>query len=388
VSNPELRELLSRIGAAARPSGSSAEARAREVCADWLRDAGFVVTERPFTYSAAPGLWGTPLAGLVLLVTASATAFEIARGEATADRALRIAAVAVALTGCAGWWVGRYGTRLLPFWRRRGVNLEARRGVPHVWLVAHLDSKSQPFSLLTRASAAVGVASGWTGVLVAWAVSHFVPVPTWVFLTLLGCAAVSAVPLLASWIGTRGDGALDNASGVAAVLGAAREIDTSLPLGVVVTSAEEFGLAGARAWVNRVPGGSVRTGVAINCDGVDDHGALTITAGGAGRRMVDLFAGVVAARRPDVQIRRSLPGVLLDATAFADAGWAACTVSQGTRGSLARVHTSRDTLASFSSDGVESVAGVIASLGGSIIAGSTTPEYQRGGSERTWSNSD
>jgi hypothetical protein len=103
---------------------------------------------------------------------------------------------------------------------------------------------------------------------------------------------------------------------------------------------------------------------------------------------MNLFVAVVAAHRPGAQIRRSRPGVLLDATARADAGRAVRTVRQGTRGSLAMVHSSRGTLASCSRAGAENVAGVIASLGGSIIAGSTTPEYQRGGSERTWSNSD
>jgi hypothetical protein len=374
VSVVDVRVLLGRIGAVARPAGSTAEANARTVCADWLRGAGFTVEERPFSYSAAPGAWGTPLAGVALLITALGAAYGIAGDGAGPDRTLQIAFVALILIGSAGWWVGRYGTRLLPFQRRAGVNLEARRGVPNVWLVAHLDSKSQPVSLLTRAVSAVAVASSWAAMLVIWAISRLIPVPPVVFLVLAGCAAVAAVPLLISSVGTRGHGALDNASGVASILGAVRVMDAALPVGVVVTSAEEYGLAGARAWVERTRDG-MRGGVVINCDGVDDHGILTITAGGAGRKLVHLFAGVVAALRPDLRIRRSLPGVLLDATAFADRGWAACTVSQGTRASLARVHTSQDTLASFSGVGIESVAEVLASLGGAIIAGNTTPEY-------------
>lgn len=372
----DVRVLLGRIGAVARPAGSAAEANARAVCADWLRDSGFTVEERPFSYSAAPGAWGTPLAGVALLITALGAAYGIAGGDAGPDRTLQIAFAALLLIGFTGWWVGRYGTRLLPFQRRAGVNLEARRGVPNVWLVAHLDSKSQPVSLLTRAVSAVAVASSWAALLVIWAISRLVPIPPVVFLVLAGCAAVAAVPLLISSVGTRGHGALDNASGVASILGAVRVMDADLPVGVVVTSAEEYGLAGARAWVERTRDGMRSgVGVVINCDGVDDHGILTITAGGAGRNLVHLFAGVVAELRPDLRIRRSLPGVLLDATAFADRGWAACTVSQGTRGSLARVHTSQDTLASFSGAGIESVAEVLASLGGAIIAGNTTPEY-------------
>jgi hypothetical protein len=62
----------------------------------------------------------------------------------------------------------------------------------------------------------------------------------------------------------------------------------------------------------------------------------------------------------------------MDSTAFADEGWAACTVSQGTRYSLARVHTAHDTLDRMSGVGVERAAGVIASLVGAIVAASNS----------------
>jgi hypothetical protein len=56
------------------------------------------------------------------------------------------------------------------------------------------------------------------------------------------------------------------------------------------------------------------------------------------------------------------PGVLMDAVAFDAAGWAALTVSRGTWGSLARVHTRRDTLARLTGEGVPEAAGVLARL--------------------------
>ena len=271
---------------------------------------------------------------------------------------------------------------MLPFVRRDGVNLEARRGVPSVWLVAHLDSKSQPVSLLIRASAVVAVCCCWVSFLAGWGLSMVTPVPKGILLVLVGCGAAASVPLLLSWVDTRGHGALDNASGVASILGAARLVDLAIPLGVVVTSAEEFGLAGARAWVEGMP-----RGVAINCDGVDDQGTLTITAGRIGRDLWDL-PGAAAVFGAEVRIRRSLPGVLLDSTAFSDRGWAACTISLGVRGSLRRVHTARDTLAELSGAGVERVSNVIASLAGAIIAGGSSPDYLRGGLGSTWNNKD
>lgn len=379
MSKADSRALLRQIGVAARPAGSAAESRARNLCAAWLLDAGFVVQERPFEYSALPGRWGTPIAGLTLLLTALVAGAGIARGPATSDRTLAGALLALTVVALAGWWTGRYGTRLLPFMRRQGVNLEARRGTPTVWLTAHLDSKSQPFSLLARAAAAVVVAVSWLCVLIAWGVSLVVAVPNGFLLVLVGCAAVAAVPLVGSWVGIQGDGALDNASGVVSILGAVSLLDPAAPVGVVITSAEEFGLAGARAWVEDVP-----VSVTINCDGVDDRGSLTITSGPVGR---DLWraSGVLGA---DVRIRRNLPGVLLDSTAFSDRGWTACTVSQGTPASLARVHTARDTLAELSGRGIERVSGVIAALAGAIIASSSGPECQKRGSRNTWNDKD
>jgi len=249
-----------------------------------------------------------------------------------------------------------------------------------VWLIAHLDSKSQPISLLTRAWAAVTVACAWGFILVVWAALMVAPISQWILVPLLGCAAAAAVPLLFSGVAEAGHGALDNASGVASVLGAARLLDLAIPVGVVVTSAEEFGLAGARAWVEEKPGG-----VAINCDGVDDRGVLTITTGG-GRRDLWRFLTAAGVIDPDVRVRRRLPGVLLDATAFSDRGWAVCTVSQGTRGSLARVHTRRDTLASLSGSGLERASKMIASLAGAIIADERESRNQEGRSGSTWNH--
>jgi len=358
----DCHDLLASIGGTARPAGSAAEADARAVCATLLVDTGFAVEQRPFTYSAFPGMWGTPIAGLLLLVAALLAGAGTVRGGRATDTGLAFGIALVVAVSIGGWWLGRYGTRLLPFARRQGVNLEACRGVPSVWLMAHLDSKSQPVSLLIRAVAAVAVLASWVTLLVLWTASRILPVPATLLLGVATCGAVASVPLLLSWVGTRGSGTLDNASGVATVLRAASVIDRTIPVGVIVTSAEELGLAGARAWVQ-----SKSAGVVINCDGVDDRGALTITATGAGRHLLQSLRGA-GVLRFDARIRRGLPGVLMDSTAFADEGWTACTVSQGTRYSLARVHTAHDTLDRMSGVGVERAAGVIASLVGAIVA--------------------
>ncbi len=157
--------------------------------------------------------------------------------------------------------------------RRRAVNLEARRGgEPEVWLIAHLDTKSQPVPLLVRAAGIAASAVVWpvTAVLALLAARGAVPYFSVSVAAIIG--ALAALPLVLSTVGDDSPGALDNASGVAAVIGATDLIGADMPIGVVITSAEELGMAGAAAWARGRP-----VGVAINCDGVDDDGGVTFT---------------------------------------------------------------------------------------------------------------
>lgn len=371
MTGSDARELLARLGASARPAGSSAEAAARQLCAERLRQAGFEVEEWPFSYSAFPGRWGTPLAGAALLLTSVVTGHSILRAEPP-DGPLGRALIVVLIIGFAGWWLGRYGTRLLPFMRREGLNLEARRGVPTVWLTAHLDSKSQPLSLLTRAAATVALCVGWGCLALVLGLSHFFPIPAAVPLSLIATTIIAALPLSLAIVGSNGPGVLDNATGVASIVVAARKLEGTTPIGLVITSGEELGLAGARAWVEGKP-----PAVVINCDGVDDIGTLSITAGAPGQELWRRLraAGVFG---PEVRIRESMPGILLDSTAFSDRGWAACTISQGTIRSLARIHTRRDGLDECTGKGIDGAAGLIAALAGAIIAEEKHSEYLKG----------
>ena len=380
--------MLRLIGASARPAGSAAESAARRVCAEWLAEAGFDVEERVFSYSAWPGTWGTAAVGLALVLNAAVLAARITVG-ASPSQAIEVALGAIVAIGVGAWWLGRYGTRKLPFSRRASVNLEANRRVStsgqrseaRVWLVAHLDSKSQPMSLLLRASATVAVCVAWAAIAGTWGLMRIGVALQPVFTIVLSAfATLAAVPLVFSRPGPESAGALDNASGVASIVLAARRVDQSVAVGVVLTSAEEFGLAGARAWVE-----GRMEGVAINCDGVDDRGNVSLTADMRGRQLLDRV-GAAALLGPEVRIRRRLPGILLDSTAFADCGWAACTISQGTLGSLARVHTVRDTLESLTGEAVEATAMVIAALAGAIIAEEVASENGKGGSQSTWNS--
>ena len=223
--------------------------------------------------------------------------------------------------------------------------------------MAHLDSKSQPVPMLLRAGGITVTALVWLATLsLLTAQGMGLTGRAWIA-WLAGAGIMGAVPIAASLVGARSPGAVDDASGVVTVLLAAHA-DLTLPLGVVLTSAEELGLAGARAWAMGHQAAS-----AINCDGVDDAGVLAaMYSGPAPRRLLEGFA--LAAERAGVSARshRVLPGVLVDGIALADAGWDVITISRGTVSTLRRIHTPADSLETMTGGGIPDAARVMATL--------------------------
>lgn len=347
---PGAREHLERLAAHPRPAGSPAERDAREWCRTTLAASGFAVTAEPFSYSAVPGHAATPALGLAGMAAVCIGARLAAGGRPwTAALLLALAGVVVAT---AGAWIARVAVTRLPWGRRDGLNLVATRGgaPPALWLSAHLDSKSQPVPILLRAA-------GITGLIVVWIVALGLGVAQgalgggpgpWPWIA--AAAILAGLPVAASVVGARSPGALDNASGVATVLRAAELADAQAPLGILLTSAEELGLAGARAVARNRRFPPAR---AINVDGVDDTGPVRVTY--TGRRPLQLLAWL---RESDdhARVSRLIPGVLTDAVALTDGGWQAVTVSKGTWRTVARIHTPNDNLTALSGDGVESVA--------------------------------
>jgi len=357
-------EIVRALAREPRPAGSESEARARAYCAGRLRAAGFVVREEAFEYSAFPGRWGTPAGGLVALVLLVAAATAGRAGKPGV--AVLLLALGGAVVGLAARWLARTGVLEFPLMRRSGVNLVATRGDqsrPEAmsWLVAQLDSKSQPVPILVRAAGITLVGAAWVaGLIVAVAqLTWGYPNPGGSWLVLAVLASVGSIPVIATTVGTRSLGAVDNATGVATVLTAVEEAPDS-PCGVCLTSAEELGLAGARAWVRARPHGRA---AAINCDGVDDRGTSTCMY--TGRRPNALVASVLtASARTGSRMRahRLLPGVLTDGVALADAAWNVVTLSKGGARTLARIHTPRDRAEQLTGTGMAEVARVIANL--------------------------
>jgi hypothetical protein len=254
----------------------------------------------------------------------------------------------------------------LPFARARSTNLVATRGAPSLWLVAHLDSKSQPIPIVARALAITaslvlfGVAAGVSVAQLA------VPIPAFVWTTLAIVGVLAALPVMASTVGARSAGALDNASGVATVLRTVEMLPRGLAIGVLLTSAEELGLAGARAWAREAtPAGAFNVAPAsafniaplsaINIDGIDDSGGLRLIYSG---RLPSALLALLGRGWP--RPGRLVPGVLMDGVALAGAGWEVVNVSKGSWRTVSRIHTPSDDLAHLEGSGAEEVATMLA----------------------------
>jgi len=295
-----------------------------------------------------PGRWGTPLFGAAVAVLMFVVARE---GRAThGARALVALLTGAALLSACGRWLGRSGVLDLPFARARSTNLVATRGAPAFWLVAHLDSKSQPIPIGVRASAIIAsilLLGAAMGVGVAQLV---VSIPPLVWQALAVAELLAALPVMASVVGARSPGALDDASGVASVLRTVELLPRAMAIGVLLTSAEELGLAGARAWARQAP-----RSTGINIDGVDDAGAVRLIYSGRAPRELQERLGTAWPKA-----NRLVPGVLMDGVALADAGWEIVNISKGSWTTVRRIHTTGDDLAHLDGRGVEEVARLLA----------------------------
>lgn len=337
-----------------RPAGGDAEERARRYAEQVLEDAGFTIRREPFSYSTLPGRYATPIGGAIAALTVLAAAW-LGLARATSFGSLVALAIGLLVLAAFTWSMLGDAVLTLPVMRADGVNVVATRagGAPRVWLVAHLDSKSQPVPSLLRVAGVMLLVSA-LGLAIVAAVLQLASLPSrmvWWLATL--DALLGAMPVMASVVGARSPGALDNASGVAAVLTAAEMMDPNAAVGVLLPSAEELGLAGARGWAREHA-----PGVALNCDGVDDEGELTIMHGSNAPGDVIEAIERVALRAP--RIRRLPLGLLTDSVALADRGWRAVTVSRGSMASLRRVHTPQDSLAALRGAGIDETASVLA----------------------------
>lgn len=225
------------------------------------------------------------------------------------------------------------------------VNLVATRSdQPRWWLVAHLDSKSQGVSLQGRVLAGAALGVGATACVVAALVHLAVPVG-WFALPPLVIAVGGAAALSIGPLRSDAPGAVDNATGILAVLAAAETLGDRRDVGLLVTGAEEFGMEGARHWVRS---GGTGEGF-INFDGLDDRGGFNLmthrprSEPDAAEQLEEVLAAQLGAAGAPVRRSRLPLGVFVDGGVLVTADMPGVTVSHGDWSTLGVVHTRRDT---------------------------------------------
>ena len=353
ADRPGVRHLAA-LAQRPRPAGGAFERDARAHASRTLEQLGFVVHEEAFEYSAFPGRYATPVGGGLFALSIVLACRLALTGAGIGAIAVMLVSGVVATVLFARWML-RVGVLDCPLLRTEGVNLAAVRGegMPRVWLVAHLDSKSQPIPSVARVLGSVLLAFALVLAIAGAALTLAGDPSRMIWWGVLIVATTGVLPVLASVVGSRSDGAVDNASGVAAVLAATALLPRDVAFGVLLPSAEELGMAGARAWARRHP-----PSVALNCDGVDDEGDLVIMYN---RRMPARVVNAVRdASARSARVFRMPLGLLTDSSALADAGWSAVTVSHGSLATLRRVHTTRDSLAYMTGTSVDEVSIILA----------------------------
>lgn len=353
------KALIDELSATARFAGSDEETRARSVCGRQLEQAGFACREIPFRYSQWLARWGVPLVslGLGLLAFATARLALDANTTLASDVTLWVFFFAVVISRRSPT-TGLVLT--FPLSRAIAVNLEARRGNPSVWLLAHLDSKSQTMPMLLRIAGtislyAAGMLVGLGGL--AFHIWGEIAAPALIIaqpLALFGAATAGLC-----FIGNKSPGAVDNASGVAAVLLAAQSPDAPASLGVLITSGEELGLAGAVAWARRAPDNLV----ILNCDTVDEAGAYRCMYSVQPARLGNAVQTAAQRLSMRVKLGRMIPGIMADSMAFTNRWrWSAITLSRGTLATLARIHTRRDNSSMLTGEGAAQASALLSAI--------------------------
>lgn len=356
------REALQTLARPRLAGSDGAEEVARELRRRF-QDLGYRVREIPFSFSIWPGRFGMPFAGAVYLVAVLTAALLLVSGRGLAA-VLTLIALAAGVVGMAAYF--RTAILRLPWGRVRTSNWIVHRpgARPRHLITAHRDSKSQGLSLELRV-ASIGLAGlAWAALLALAVLTALRPGWTPVAPTLLLAvpALAAGAGLLACYAANRSAGALDNASGLAALLGIARRQVPYDDVAFLVTDGEELGLAGAWAVTPLLP---PLRGI-INLDGLDDHGDFHLVEryGWPRRGFAPHLVAALLASAAALGIgahRRALPlGVLVDHIAFAEAGIASLTLMRGSHRSLRRAHRPEDDLDHIDGEGASAAVALVA----------------------------
>ena len=361
LERADAAELRQRIAALAHPrmTGTEGAVTTEAELRERMDALGYRTQELGFSFSTLPGRFGITVSGALLALTGIFATWLLLAGLPMGGLVLlaagmTLAAVPWAFTGAA--------LDSLPWGRVDAANLLFTRPDrrPSWILMAHRDTKSQLVPTLIRTGAVITALSAWAALMVLgalWLGGELFQFETAVWIAGVALVA-SGLTLALSWSTNESPGALDNASGMAALLAVAEGMETKGDVGFLFTDGEELGLAGARAVVEALP---PIQGV-INVDGLDDRGRIYVAEGhGWGRKgsAPQLAAALLTAGAAlDLPVeRRRLPRTfMVDHLPIAAAGVPALTVLRGGRSSLMRVHRPGDRAESMTGRGAAEVA--------------------------------
>jgi hypothetical protein len=226
---------------------------------------------------------------------------------------------------------------------REDANLIATRGGvrPRRWIVAHLDSKAQGHSMAGRLIAVWVSVLTIAGLTILSLMRLTGALPPWWLAP--GAAMALAAGVLAGRGRLKGKslGARDNGTGIVAALSAA-EASTDPRVGILITSAEEFGLVGARVFAQLTP--HLQDAEFVNLDTLDQEGRLYIVSHDtAGARFARELESALAEVRLPIERRRLPLGIFVDSAPLAKAGARSVTIGRLTWNTLRCIHTAADT---------------------------------------------
>lgn len=360
--NPHIALAYAASLARPRRVGSGLDAVVADEIAAQLCGWGYQVDRQPFTFSTAPELLlkAVILASLLLVLT---MLFSHERWPAVADLAALLLVILIGLfmplnrrVQARAWRGTLHNSSFTPglprlLKRYTTANLIAqlplpeRADVPHLFLVAHYDSKSQRMPLVMRLTLfMLAISAGL--ILVGLTLLHL---SSALYLPIGLLAVAAACPLLFLDVGNNSPGAIDNASSVGLVLHLAEVLaqrtdwQDKLRLTILLPSAEELTLMGSVAYVT-VHADALRRqagqgGLAIlNFDGIGvDGGLYYVGRPGKLRQHVQQ-----ACRDLTLPLKRfAFVGALFDSIPFAQRGFDALSLMTVGRASRS-VHTPRD----------------------------------------------
>ena len=350
-----IRELLREI-ARPRMTGSAGAHEVAGIIRTRLNALGYQVHDHPFTFSSLPGRFAVSLCGVLFLSGTLFAAWLLTLRHPGV--ALSVLTTVLLFSGGVAVLASPMAD-VLPVGRITGTNMFAVRPAvrPRYIVMAHFDSKSQPLPLALRGPAIILALICWL-LFTAFALFALLD-PVWIMPTVINALTVlcviSGVLLVMCWAQNNSPGALDNASGVATLIGIAERTDYD-DVAFLLTDAEEFGMLGARAIARKL---DPVVGV-INIDGIDDDGPYYILErfGIPRRRIAPHLAAALLTAADEMSTparRRDVPfGIYLDHLPLAQAGLPAVSLMRGSvTKSLARVHRPHDSMQRMTGQGVE-----------------------------------